>query len=108
MGFTYPPGGPLECARGSGKEETPPRQEGGGFEGTFGDPAAQLVLVVKNSPANVGDIRDEGSVPGSGRSPGGGYGNPLQDCCLENPIDPVALAGSNPEGRKESDSTKAT
>ena len=34
-------------------------------------------LVVKNPPANAGDIRDEGSIPGSGRSPGGGRGNPL-------------------------------
>ena len=40
--------------------------------------ASQVALVVKNPPANAGDIRDEGSVPGSGRSPGGGQGNPLQ------------------------------
>jgi len=94
--------------RGQARRRLPQDRRVGGFEGTFRDPAAQLVLVVKNSSANVGDIRDEGSVPGSGRSPGGGYGNPLQDCCLENPMDPVALAGSNPEGRKESDLTKAT
>ena len=43
-------------------------------------------LVVKNQPANVGDIRDTGSIPGWGRSPGGGHGNPLQYSCLENPI----------------------
>ena len=45
--------------------------------------------MVKNFPANAGDIRDtdSGSVPGSGRSPGGGQGNPLQYSCLENPID---------------------
>ena len=36
------------------------------------------VLVVKNPPANAGDIREAGSIPGSGRSPGGGHGNPLQ------------------------------
>ena len=41
----------------------------------------------KNPPANVGDIRDAGSIPGSGRSPGGGHGNPLQYSCLENPIE---------------------
>ena len=41
------------------------------------------VLVVKNSPANAGDIRDIGSVPGLGGSPGGGHGNPLQYSCLE-------------------------
>ena len=43
--------------------------------------------MVKNSPAKVGDIKDVGSIPGSGRSPGGGHGNPLQYSCLENPMD---------------------
>ena len=42
---------------------------------------------VKNLPANVGDGRDAGSIPGSGRSPGGGDGNPLQYSCLGNPMD---------------------
>ena len=46
-----------------------------------------LPLVIKNLPANAGDIRDTGSIPGSGRSPGGGHGNPLQYSCLENPMD---------------------
>ena len=41
----------------------------------------------KNLPANAGDIRDAGSVLGSGRSPGEGDGNPLQYSCLENPMD---------------------
>ena len=49
--------------------------------------ASQVVLVVKNPPANVGDIRDAGSIPGLGRSPGEGNGNPLQSSCLENPMD---------------------
>ena len=49
--------------------------------------ASQVVLVVKNSPANAGDVRDMGSIPGSGRSSGGGRGNPLQYSCLENPMD---------------------
>ena len=49
--------------------------------------ASQLALVVKSTPANAGDIRDEGSIPGSGRSPGGGHGNSLQYSCLENPTD---------------------
>ena len=44
-----------------------------------------MELVVKNLPANAGDIRDMGSIPGLGRSPGEGHGNPLQDSCLENP-----------------------
>ena len=43
-------------------------------------------VVVKNTPANAGDIRDVGSIPGSGRSPRGGNGNPLQYSCLENPM----------------------
>ena len=41
----------------------------------------------KNLPANSGDVRNVGLIPGSGRSPGGGHGNPLQYSCLENPID---------------------
>ena len=45
------------------------------------------VLVVKNLPANAGNIRDMGLIPGSGRSPGGGHGNPLQYSCLEKPMD---------------------
>ena len=43
--------------------------------------------MVKNLPANAGDTRDSSSIPGSGRSPRGGNGNPLQYSCLENPID---------------------
>ena len=46
-----------------------------------------LLQVVKNPPANAGDLRDEGSIPGSGRSPGGEYGNPLQYSCLGNSMD---------------------
>ena len=46
-----------------------------------------MVLMVKNLPANPGDRRDEGSIPGLGRYPGGGHGNPLQYTCLENPMD---------------------
>ena len=46
-----------------------------------------MTLEVKNPPANAGDIRDMGSIPGSGKTPGGGHGNPLQYSCLENPMD---------------------
>ena len=46
-----------------------------------------VALVVKNSPANAGDVRDTGSIPGSGRSPGGEHGYPPQCSCLQNPID---------------------
>ena len=49
--------------------------------------ASQVVLVVKNPPANAGDIRDTGLIPVSGRSPGGGHGKPLQYSCLENSRD---------------------
>ena len=48
--------------------------------------ASKVALVVKN-PANAGNIRDVGSIPGLGRSPGGGHDNPLQYSCLENPMD---------------------
>ena len=46
-----------------------------------------MALVVKNMPANAGDRRDSGSIPGWGRSPGGGHGNPLQYSFLENLMD---------------------
>ena len=55
------------------------------FQGTGW--ASQVVLVVKNLPASAGDVRDSGSIPGSGRSPGGGHGYPLQYSCLESPMD---------------------
>ena len=54
--------------------------------------------VVKNLPATVGDIRDSGSISGSGRSPGGGPGSPLQYSCLENMLHSM--------GCKESDTTE--
>jgi len=53
--------------------------------------ASQVALVVKDLPANAGDIRNVGSIPGSGRSPGEGNGNPLQYSCLEDPVDREAL-----------------
>ena len=46
--------------------------------------ASQVALVVKNLPANAGDIRDVDLIPGSGRSPGVGHGNPPQYSCLQN------------------------
>ena len=51
------------------------------------DRASQVALVVMNPSANAGDIRDAGLIPRSGRSPGGGDGNPLQYSCLEKPMD---------------------
>ena len=49
--------------------------------------ASQVVLVVKNPPANAGDLRDVGTLPGLERSPGRGHSNTLQYSCLENPMD---------------------
>ena len=67
--------------------------------------SSQVVLVVKNPPANTGDIRDAGSIPGLGKSPGGGHGNPLQYSCLENPCGQRSLVGYSPCGHKESEMT---
>ena len=49
--------------------------------------------MVKNPPVKAGDVRKTGSVPGLGRSLGAGHGNPLQDSCLENPMDRGAWQG---------------
>ena len=65
-------------------------------------------LVVKNLPANAGDLRGTGPIPGSGRSSGEGNGNPPQYSCLENPHGQRSLAGYSPWGRKELDMTKVT
>ena len=64
-----------------------------------------MVLVVKNVPASAGDVRDTGSIPGSGRSPGEGNGSPIQCSCLENPMDRGALRATV-HGVAESDKTK--
>ena len=66
-----------------------------------------MVLVVKNPPANAGDIRDVGSIPGLERSPGGQHGNPLQDYCLENPMDRGDWRATVHRSSKESDMTEA-
>ena len=55
---------------------------------------SQVVRVAKNPPANAGNVGDTRSVPGLGRSPGGGHGNPLQYPGLENPVG--RLAGYSP------------
>ena len=59
----------------------------------------------KEAPANAGDIRNPGLIPGLGRSPGEGHDNPLQYSCLESPMD---FTGYSPQGRKEPDKTEAT
>ena len=68
--------------------------------------ASQVVLVVKNAPANEGDTTDAESIPGSERSPEAGRDNPLQYSCLENPHGQRSLVGYSPWGHKESDTTE--
>ena len=65
----------------------------------------QVALVVKKLLANAGDIRDTGLIPGSGRTPGGRHGNPLQYSCLENPMDREAWWATVHGVTKELDST---
>ena len=62
--------------------------------------ASQAVLMVKNPPANAGDTIDTGSIPGSGRVPGGGNGNLLQYSCLENSMYRGAWQDKCPCGHK--------
>ena len=62
--------------------------------------------VVKNLPASAGDAEDVGWIPGLGRSPGEGCGNPLQYSCLEDFHRQWSLAGYNPWGHKESGMTE--
>ena len=64
--------------------------------------------MVKNTPANAGDIRDVGLIPGSERSPGGGHGNSLQYSCLENSMDRGAWPVKVQKGCKKSTRTEAT
>ena len=52
-----------------------------------GKRASQVALIVKNTPANAGNVRDAGSIPGLGICPGRGHDNPLQYSCIENPMD---------------------
>ena len=69
--------------------------------------ASQVVIVVKKPPANAGDIGDTGSIPGEGRSPRVGNGNPLQYSYLENPMDRGARCAKT-HRVAESDVTEAT
>ena len=69
--------------------------------------ASQVALVVKNLPANAGDVRDGGFRPWIGNMPGGGYGSPLQYSCLENPVDRGAWQATI-HGVTESDTTEVT
>ena len=65
-----------------------------------------MVLVVKNLPADAGDLRDRGLIPGSGRFPGKEHGNPLQYSCLENPMNRGAWWATVQAATKEQDMTE--
>ena len=69
---------------------------------------SQVMLVVKNRSANAGDIRDVDLTPGSGRVPAGGYGNPSQYSCLENPHGQSSKDRLSPQDRKELGMTEVT
>ena len=64
--------------------------------------------MVKNPPANAGDIRDMGSIPGLGSTPGGRHGNPLQYSCLENPMDREAWQATTHRAAQSLDTTEVT
>ena len=70
--------------------------------------ASQVALVVKKLLAIATDLRVSGSIPGSGRSPGGGHGNPLQYSCLENPMDRGSWQAIVCRVTKELDTTEVT
>ena len=73
------------------------------------DQGSQVTLVVKNPPANTGDLRDTDLIPGLGRSLGGGHDHPLKYSHLENPMDRErGLVGYSSKGLKESDTTEVT
>ena len=65
-------------------------------------------LVIKTLPANAGELRDLGLIPASGRSPGGGHGDPFQYSCLENPMDGGAWKAMGSQSHREPDRTEAT
>ena len=67
-----------------------------------------MLVVVKNPPTNVGDIRDVGSIPGLGRSPEGGHGNPTPASLPGESHGQRNLVGCSPYGCKELDLTEAT
>ena len=70
-----------------GPQAFPPTPPTSSVEPVLWKKASQVVLGIKDLPASSRDIRDTSSVPGLGRSLGGGHGNPLQRACLENPMD---------------------
>ena len=88
------------CVWWAGRGEVIQKAPGGTLE-TYKhvDQASWVVLAVTSPPANAGDIRDTGLIPGSGRAVGGGHSNPLQYSCLKNPHGQRSLEGYSPQGR---------
>ena len=93
--------GSLACCHSRGHQESDTTERLNNDKGV-----SQVVLVVKNPPTSRGDIREVGLIPGSGRSPGGGNGNPLQYSCLENPMDRGAWWAMVHGVEKEVDTTE--
>ena len=99
--------GPLLCCAISGKWYHPFVSRGKKKKRIMAiSGASQVVLVLKNPPGNAGDAGNPGLIPGWGRCPGGGRGNPLQYSCLENPQGQRRLVGYSPWGCRESDTTE--
>ena len=97
----------LCCLEGRGQEELSMTLSLSNLaRATHTERASQVALGVKNPLADAGDIRNVGSIPGSGRSPGGGHGNPPPYSCLENPMDRAQQATVH--GVTESDTTELT
>ena len=95
------------CVWWAGRGEVIQKAPGGTLE-TYKhvDQASWVVLAVTSPPANAGDIRDTGLIPGSGRAVGGEHSNPLQYSCLKNPHGQRSLEGYSPRSLKESDMTE--
>ena len=77
----------------------------------FSNPFSEMtwIKIVQGSSAgkeSTCNVEDQGSIPGTGRSPGGGHGNPLQYSCLENPHEQRSLEGYSPWGHRKSDMTE--
>ena len=99
----------LICFGGEGKKRdvsVPQGSPAGNTASSYQEWGFPGGAVVKNLPANAGDGRDIGSIPGLGRSPGGGHGHPLQYSCLKKSHGQRSLVGHSPWGYKESDMTE--
>ena len=103
--FTQKPFPALRCNTTAWTEAS---SEESAFDAPSSTMMSQVGLVVKNLPANAGDVRDVGSIPRSGRSSGGEHGNPLQYSCLKNLVDRGARWVTVHGGSRESNTTEGT